>query len=122
MRILFIQNRPTYVKIAVYTHFALRSDRPTLKWVDTSNLRRASISAGRCTPVHEQGKRSATPHIEAGSSFYSTAPTPKRLSTSVNFTEMIFETPFSCIVTPKRVSAWFIVGFLCVITMNCVSV
>ena len=43
MRILFIQNRPTYVKIAVYTHFALRSDRPALKWVDTSKTRRGSI-------------------------------------------------------------------------------
>ena len=51
---------------------------------------------------------------------YSTVPAPSFSSTSASFTDTIFETPFSCIVTPKRVSAWFMVGFLCVITMNCV--
>ena len=51
---------------------------------------------------------------------YSTVPAPSFSSTSASFTETIFDTPFSCIVTPKRVSAWFIVGFLWVITINCV--
>ena len=52
---------------------------------------------------------------------YSTVPVPSLVSTSDNLTDTILETPFSCMVTPKRVSAWFMVGFLWVITINCVS-
>lgn len=39
---------------------------------------------------------------------------------SSNSIETILVTPFSSIVTPKIVSAWRMVGFLCVITINCV--
>ena len=39
---------------------------------------------------------------------------------SSNSIETIFVTPFSSIVTPKIVSAWRMVGFLCVMTINCV--
>ena len=63
----------------------------------------------------------ATPYCEVYTSFaYSTVPAPSFSSTSASFTDTIFDTPFSCIVTPNKTSAWFIVGFLCVITINCV--
>ena len=55
MRILFIQNRPTYVKIAVYTHFALRSDQLTLKCGDTSKTRRGSIPDRSVLGVRDLG-------------------------------------------------------------------
>ena len=78
---------------------------------------------GVYTDVHDRRAHAAerARDVPLYAVFHATVSPPSLASTSDSLTETILETPFSSMVTPKRLSAFSMVGLRWVMTMNCVS-